>query len=252
MATSTTREQALVQAICSQFANAVSTFIGGSPEISSGGAAPADGWQIRLTVKGRGTGQLWIGISADDAAAITKRIVGVEEAQPAEGAIRDTWRELAAQAAGAVALDPAAAGLDIAVNDVEPSFAGVPSKAPSCWSCEFGEELKVVFSGWSSVTIEEAQSAKAVRLPAGAENLDLILNIDLPMAVRFGRTELALSALTRLGPGSIIDLGRAPDEPVEVLVSGRVVAHGDVVVVGGNYGVRITEIVSRPEAFRRH
>src|SRR5438270_694494 len=69
---------------------------------------------------------------------------------------------------------------------------------------------------------------------AGVENLEMILDIELTMSVRFGRTEMALGALTRLGPGSVIDLGRSPDEPVEVLVSGRVVARGDVVVVGGN------------------
>ncbi len=252
MAAPSSRAQAFVDALCTQLATAVSTFIGGSPTVTSGGEPPSEGWNIRLAVKGRGTGLVWIGVGAADAAAITKRIVGVEEAEPAEGAIRDTWRELAAQAAGAATLDPAGTGLDVTVNGVEPSFTGVPSKTPATFSCDFGEGLTVVFAGWEALTIGDSDASKGtVRVPPGAENLDLILNIDLPMAVRFGRTELALSALTRLGPGSIIDLGRAPDEPVEVLVSGRVVARGDVVVVGGNYGVRITDVVSKPDGARR-
>jgi flagellar motor switch protein FliN/FliY len=68
--------------------------------------------------------------------------------------------------------------------------------------------------------------------------------------VRFGQTELTLEHLARLGPGSIIDLGRSPDEHVDVLVNGRLVARGEVVVVGGNYGVRILEVVSTADRVR--
>ena len=80
--------------------------------------------------------------------------------------------------------------------------------------------------------------------------VDVILDIDLPVVVRFGHTELPIRALTRLGPGSVIDLGRSPDDPVEVLVSNRVVAHGEVVIVGGNYGVRILDVASQSERAR--
>ena len=86
--------------------------------------------------------------------------------------------------------------------------------------------------------------------PASGSGIDVILDIDLPLVVRFGRTELPLRALTRLGPGSVIDLGRSPDDPVEVLVSNRVVARGEVVIVGGNYGIRILDVVSPSERMR--
>ena len=77
--------------------------------------------------------------------------------------------------------------------------------------------------------------------------IDVILDIDLPVVVRFGRTDLPLRTLTRLGPGSVIDLGRSPDEPVDVMVSNRVIARGEVVIVGGNYGIRIIDVVSPSE-----
>ena len=80
--------------------------------------------------------------------------------------------------------------------------------------------------------------------------IDVILDIDLPVVVRFGHTELPLRALTRLGPGSVSTSGRSPDDPVEVLVSNRVVARGEVVIVGGNYGVRILDVVSQSERVR--
>ena len=80
--------------------------------------------------------------------------------------------------------------------------------------------------------------------------IEVILDIDLPVVVRFGHTELPLRTLTRLGPGSVIDLGRSPDDPVEVMVSDRVIARGEVVVVGGNYGIRILDVVSPSERMR--
>ena len=83
-----------------------------------------------------------------------------------------------------------------------------------------------------------------------SDRIDVILDIDLPLVVRFGRTELPLKSVTRLGPGSLIDLGRTPDEPVEILVSNQVVARGEVVIVSGSYGVRILEVVSARDRLR--
>lgn len=68
------------------------------------------------------------------------------------------------------------------------------------------------------------------------------MDVDLPLTVRFGRTVMNLKTLSTLGPGSMVDMGRSPDEPVELLVGERLIARGEVVIVGGNYGVRVTEI----------
>lgn len=86
--------------------------------------------------------------------------------------------------------------------------------------------------------------------PATPRNLDVILDIELPLTVRFGRAEMTLHALSGLGPGSVIDLDRAVDDPVELMVNGKVIARGDVVVVGGNYGVRVTEVLSADDRIR--
>ena len=97
-------------------------------------------------------------------------------------------------------------------------------------------------------------SAETGHAPAATvsreSRIEVILDIDLPIVVRFGQTELSLRALTRLGPGSVIDLGRSPDEPVEIMVSNRVIARGEVVIVGGNYGIRILDVVSPSERVR--
>jgi flagellar motor switch protein FliN/FliY len=96
----------------------------------------------------------------------------------------------------------------------------------------------------------EPQGARDASNGNVGNRIDVILDIDLPVVVRFGLTEMPIRALSRLGPGSVIDLGRSPDDPVEVLVSNRVVAHGEVVIVGGNYGVRILDVASQSERAR--
>jgi flagellar motor switch protein FliN/FliY len=83
--------------------------------------------------------------------------------------------------------------------------------------------------------------------PAADTRLGAVLDVDLPLVVRFGRAVMPLRALADLGPGSVIDMGRSPDEPVELLVGERLLARGEVVIVSGNYGVRITELVGVPQ-----
>jgi flagellar motor switch protein FliN len=76
-------------------------------------------------------------------------------------------------------------------------------------------------------------------------NLDVLLDIELPVTLRFGSTRMALEAVIGLNTGSVVEFDRRVTEPVEVLVNGRVVARGEAVMVQGNYGVRISEIASR-------
>jgi flagellar motor switch protein FliN/FliY len=82
---------------------------------------------------------------------------------------------------------------------------------------------------------------------ARSSTLDVLLDIELPVTIRFGRTEMALDRVIGLNTGSVIEFERRIDEPVDVLVNGRVVARGEAVMVQGNYGVRISEIASRRE-----
>ena len=81
--------------------------------------------------------------------------------------------------------------------------------------------------------------------PSG--NLGVIMDLDLPLTVRFGQTRMTLGTLVRIGAGSEINLERSPADPVELMVNGKVIARGDVVAVEGNYAVRITDIVSPSE-----
>lgn len=70
----------------------------------------------------------------------------------------------------------------------------------------------------------------------------LLMGVKLPIRVLLGRTQLSLRDVAQLGSGSVVELDCSPNDPVEVVVNDKTIAHGEVVVVQGNYGVRITRI----------
>src|SRR5260370_34641788 len=75
--------------------------------------------------------------------------------------------------------------------------------------------------------------------------LGLLLDLELPVSVSFGKTKMPLQQVLRWTSGSIVELENAANDPVEIVVNHCVIARGEVVVVDGNYGVRIQQIVSR-------
>lgn len=92
----------------------------------------------------------------------------------------------------------------------------------------------------------EAPGARPERMPPPRTSgtLDLLMDMEMPVLVRLGGTTMLIRDLLELGTGSVVGFLHAPDDPVDVLVNGRVVARGTVVTVQGNYGVRILEIVN--------
>lgn len=77
--------------------------------------------------------------------------------------------------------------------------------------------------------------------------LDFILDIPLEISVELGRTRMIINDLLQLGQGSVIELAKLAGEPLEILVNGKLVARGEVVVVNEKFGVRVTDIVSPME-----
>jgi len=77
--------------------------------------------------------------------------------------------------------------------------------------------------------------------------LDLLLDVELPVSVSFGKAQMPLQQVLKWTSGSIVELESTVNEPVEVVVNNCVIARGEVVVVDGNYGVRVQQIVSRAE-----
>jgi flagellar motor switch protein FliN/FliY len=82
------------------------------------------------------------------------------------------------------------------------------------------------------------------------ENIDLILDVPLNISVVLGRTKKSIKDVLELGTGSLIELDKLAEEPVEILVNGKRIAFGEVVVIDENFGVRITSIVSNDERIK--
>ncbi|PIE24716.1 MAG: flagellar motor switch protein FliN [Planctomycetota bacterium] len=79
----------------------------------------------------------------------------------------------------------------------------------------------------------------------GRQNLDLLLDVSIPVTVEVGRTQMTLDEVLNLGPGSIVGLDKKAEEPVDLRVNGKLVARGEVVMVDDSYGLRVTQIVDQ-------
>ena len=84
----------------------------------------------------------------------------------------------------------------------------------------------------------------------GKWNIDLILDVDLPVTVSFGGTQMQLKDVLKLGVGSVIELDKSLNDPVTIIVNHKPIARGEVVMVEGNYGVRVLEVESTGERIR--
>jgi flagellar motor switch protein FliN/FliY len=195
------------------------------------------------------------------AAAVTALVMGLNETPP-EASIVDSLREALTQALSSTSFKEVTHGVLLRVMNLELTDQPIGAAVAGCMFEAAGMAAPLLMSFGGTLDLTSAEAASAADAAAAhavlertseempADRIDVILDIDLPLIVRFGRTELPLRTLARMGPGSLIDLGRSADDPVDVLVSNRVVARGEVVIVGGNYGVRILDVVSPKERIR--
>ena len=210
-------------------------------------------WAVSLAFAGPSQGTVILGFEAGGAQTLAKLIMALEERSPRDRRRGHAARNLRPGAergrtAGRIRRPPAGrsqAGRHSA-HDGADDLRAPRRRSILDVDCELG----VPRAGERRAACGGPGGAAAAFATAAPANLDLILDIDLPLTVRFGETEMSLHSLTRLAPGSIIDLGRSPDDPVDILVNGRLVARGEVVVVSGNYGVRIVEVNSAADRLK--
>jgi flagellar motor switch protein FliN/FliY len=102
----------------------------------------------------------------------------------------------------------------------------------------FGGQMLDMLS-MSGQSSSEGESDKSA---VPSHNLKLVMDVELNVSLRFGQRQLPLREVLDLGSGSVIELDRMADEPVELYLDGKLIARGEAVVVDGNYGLRVTEI----------
>jgi flagellar motor switch protein FliN len=106
---------------------------------------------------------------------------------------------------------------------------------------QMAEELN---SQINRVHVKEFEQLSRAPQPPQQQNIDLLLDVTLPVSIELGRTAMSIENVLNLGPGSVVELDRLAGEPVDLLVNEKLIAWGEVVVVDENFGIRITSMVS--------
>ena len=105
----------------------------------------------------------------------------------------------------------------------------------------------------SRLPMEEFGSVPRNNQPVTLEgpNLDVILDIPVSISMEVGSTDINIRNLLQLNQGSVIELDRLAGEPLDVLVNGTLIAHGEVVVVNEKFGIRLTDVISPSERIKK-
>lgn len=104
--------------------------------------------------------------------------------------------------------------------------------------------------GGTDVSNAEFQHLSEPSASPEARNIDLLMDVNLPISIELGRTRMSIADILGLGPGSVVELNKLAGEPVDVMVNHKIVAKGEVVVIDENFGVRITQLMTPAERLK--
>ena len=124
------------------------------------------------------------------------------------------------------------------------------------------DDQDLMADAWAAALGEQADSeVKPAKLeefdasePISAEErrkLDAILDIPVTITMEVGRSQISIRNLLQLNQGSVVELDRFAGEPLDVLVNGTLIAHGEVVVVNDKFGIRLTDVISQTERIKK-
>jgi flagellar motor switch protein FliN len=229
-------------------------------------AAAEKGLCAVFTAGGAIHGEIAFVVSEPDAKFLSQLLMGEtpDAAAPFVDMDRDAAAEVFRQVAGQVAIDLTAKWSDsVSLSFDALRLAAWEPAAKTAIRITAADDRKpvIVLALQDSLlaALTEAPSAAKSAAPSKepakpdqaspatdttTSNLDLLLDIELEATIRFGQREMLLRDVLDLRSGSVVELERHVEEPAELLIAGRPVARGEVVVVEGNYGLRITEILA--------
>jgi flagellar motor switch protein FliN len=214
--------------------------------------------RVRVTA-GKGlAGAQWLSFSAADAGALLRRFLQDEISVAAEldQTQRDALAELVRQWAGLAsgALEAVIGGVSLEVA-LEPAVQNPSPTAQLLQVSDGSGAVAALLEMDDAIVAALERRAPAPSRSAGnpsAEiesllrqgNLGLLMDVELGVMLRFGCRQATLREVLELTSGAVLELDREIQEPVDLLLNGRVIARGDVVVIDGNYGLRVTEVAS--------
>lgn len=118
------------------------------------------------------------------------------------------------------------------------------------WAAAMAEQADVDTAMAHAVSFDELKNEVTKQAP-GSPDLDVILDIPVSISMEVGRTSITIRNLLQLNQGSVIELDRLAGEPLDVLVNGTLIAHGEVVVVNEKFGIRMTDVISPAERIKK-
>lgn len=247
----------LFREFTSRLATAFETVTGERPVIShaeSPGFSASGGLQWRQPFSSV-PGATWVAAAESDwvaAAGCVVRAAGIEEQDPAK--LKSEYLELLNQTFAGIAQTMAeGAGREVLSQGGEESGLTPAEAAWATVQVRSGEVSMQFAVGLEFALLDEFVKESKPEIEAApdrATTFDLLFDVELPVSVSFGRAQVPLKDVLKLNTGSIIELNRAIGDPVEVIVNNCVIARGEVVVVEGNFGVRIQQVISRQERLR--
>jgi flagellar motor switch protein FliN/FliY len=200
------------------------------------------------------------------------------------GGVREAWLGLGKQLLAAAGIDDP--GSDLILSTLNETSAQVMGSIASALTRLLGQELSAKTSAPEASLTSSAQNYRSTSFRIRAEgisdvnvallispqladllvtkepartndpalntkNLELLMDVEMPVSISFGHAQLPLKDVMKLTTGSIVELNRSVSEPVDIVVNNCTVARGEVVVVEGNFGVRIKEVLSKEDRLKR-
>jgi flagellar motor switch protein FliN/FliY len=249
-----------------EFAKSVEMFTGQTVSIQPGGDAKSEQtggsdpivWQTQTLECGL-TGSVWIGTPAATRLAMTESLA--EDAETRESLYREMLRQSLEGAAHVLspgqaqrmvckkALEDGFPPPDLA--DIKIAWLYIPGREPAPILVGFQSDFVALMLALEHGSSEELPPApkEAPQGQGQGSNLlfDRLVDLELPIAVVLGRARVRIQDALKLTAGSLVELDRRSSDSVEIVVHNAVVARGEVVSVGGNYGVKIREVISRSD-----
>lgn len=212
--------------------------VAGGP-VSASADMLIEGQAITAKFSGAATGEVVVVVGQDLADALKESPLGELDLT---AAVRPAL-EAAARAFGPVVLDPGQLmdpGVALSAIAAKDGAVAVPL-------LDGGEVRAVValaLNLWPADSLPDGVATRTTGRPGTRGGLDMLHDVEMEVSAELGRTRMSVRELLSLNPGAIVELDRAAGSPADLLVNGRLIARGEVVVVDENFGIRITEIVS--------
>ncbi|MCL1044832.1 flagellar motor switch protein FliN [Shewanella sp. 1_MG-2023] len=119
------------------------------------------------------------------------------------------------------------------------------------WAAAMAEQALEEANVAEQVELDELVDESSPISQAEADKLDSIMDIPVTISMEVGRSFISIRNLLQLNQGSVVELDRVAGEPLDVMVNGTLIAHGEVVVVNDKFGIRLTDVISQTERIKK-